>query len=81
MATTKKEEFQEKVKLVKIKLPRQLNKGKGRHITVNNYDVFIPYGVEVEVPEFIVEVIQNNARQDEETFAKIEALEGQAQDN
>ena len=60
--------------MVKIRLPRIVNKGKGRHITVNNYDVFIPYGVEVEVPDFVVEVIENNARQDEATIAQIEAF-------
>ena len=83
MATTKQAEEvtprPDRNELVKIRLPRQQNKGKGRHITVNNYDVFIPYGKEVEVPRFIVEVIENNARQEEAVYERIADLEERAQ--
>lgn len=62
------------VKMVKIKLSRTRKDGKGQYVNVNNHSMWIPRGEVVEVPDYIAEVLQNSAEQDERTAAMIEAL-------
>ncbi len=60
--------------MVKIKLHRDKNSGKGLFVNVNNRRYFIPRGEVVEVPLCIAEVIENSAAQDEHTAAMIERM-------
>lgn len=62
------------VKMVKIKLSRTRKDGKGQYVNVNNHSMWIPRGEVVEVPDYIAEVLQNSAEQDERTAAMIDAL-------
>ena len=48
-----------KVKTVKIKLPRIKNDDADVYVSVNDYSCLIKRGVEVEVPEFVAEVLRN----------------------
>ena len=49
----------EKVKTVKIKLPRIKAEDSEVYVSVNDYSCLIKRGVEVEVPEFVAEVLRN----------------------
>ena len=49
----------EKVKTVKIKLPRIKAEDSDVYVSVNDYSCLIKRGVEVEVPEFVAEVLRN----------------------
>ena len=58
MATTTN--VTEKVKTVKIKLPRiKATEDSDVYVSVNDYSCLIKRGVEVEVPEFVAEVLRN----------------------
>ena len=59
-------------RMVKIKLHMDKKKGKGLYVNVNDYRYFIPRGEVVEVPYYIAAVINNSAKQDEETAKLIE---------
>ena len=48
-----------KVKTVKIKLPRIKKDDADVYVSVNDYSCLIKRGVEVEVPEFVAEVLRN----------------------
>lgn len=61
-------------RIVKIKLHKDKNSGKGLFVSVNNHRFFIPRGVVVEVPYYIAAVVENMAAQDENTARMIEAL-------
>lgn len=61
-------------RMVKIKLHRDKRSGKGLYVNVNNHNYFIPRGEAVEVPAFIAAVIENSAKQDEETARLIDSL-------
>ena len=48
-----------KVKTVKIKLPRIKAEDSDVFVSVNDYSCLIKRGVEVEVPDFVAEVLHN----------------------
>lgn len=48
-----------KHKMVKIKLPRIRKDDDDVFVSVNNYTCMIQRGVEVEVPDFVAEVLQH----------------------
>ena len=49
----------EKQKMVKVKIPRVNKKQKVQFVSVNNYTCLIKPGVEVEVPDFVAEVLKH----------------------
>lgn len=69
----------EKVKMVKIKLFKD-NKAYKDDVTVGVNGVFykVQRGVEVEVPDYVAEVIRNSERQDEQTLKMIAEEEDRA---
>ena len=78
MATTKKPETETpaEYKLVKIRIPRTKADQEDVFVSVNNYTCIIKRGVEVEVPDFVAEVL----RHQEEMLEKIMLFEESAQD-
>jgi len=65
-------------KMVKIKLFRDNGRYKDAvYAAVNGESYMIPRGVEVEVPDYIAEVVENSIRQDEKTANQMEHLEAQ----
>lgn len=48
-----------KQKMVKVKIPRVNKKQQPQFISVNNYTCMIKPGEEVEVPDFVAEVLQH----------------------
>lgn len=55
---TKKTEA-EKQKMVKIRIPRTKADQEDVFVSVNNYTCIIKRGVEVEVPDFVAEVLRH----------------------
>ena len=49
----------EKYKMVKVKIPRVDKKQQPQFVSVNNYTCMIKPGVEVEVPDFVAEVLHH----------------------
>ena len=49
----------EKQKMVKVKIPRVSKNQHPQFVSVNNYTCLIKPGVEVEVPDFVAEVLRN----------------------
>ena len=60
--------------LVPVKLHLQKHRGNGVYVNVNNRNYFIPRGEVVEVPYYVAAVLENSAKQDEETARMIEGL-------
>ena len=48
-----------KYKMVKVKIPRTSKKQQAQFVSVNNYTCMIKPGVEVEVPDFVYEVLEH----------------------
>lgn len=48
-----------KQKMVKVKIPRTGKKQAPQFVSVNNYTCMIKPGEEVEVPDFVAEVLQH----------------------
>ena len=48
-----------KQKMVKVKIPRVNKKQQPQFISVNNYTCLIKPGEEVEVPDFVAEVLKH----------------------
>lgn len=48
-----------KQKMVKVKIPRTSKKQQAQFVSVNNYSCLIKPGIEVEVPDFVAEVLQH----------------------
>ena len=59
----------EKVKMVKVKIPRVDKKQQPQFVSVNNYTCLIKPGVEVEVPDFVAEVLRNREAMLEQAMA------------
>ena len=62
MATTEKTENivnTAKVKKVKVRIPRTKADQEDVFVSVNHYTCIIKRGVEVEVPDFVAEVLQH----------------------
>ena len=49
----------EKQKMVKVKIPRVSKKQQPQFVSVNNYSCLIKPGEEVEVPDFVAEVLRH----------------------
>lgn len=49
----------EKQKMVKVKIPRVSKKQQPQFVSVNNYSCLIRPGEEVEVPDFVAEVLRH----------------------
>jgi hypothetical protein len=48
-----------KQKMVKVKIPRTSKKQQAQFVSVNNYSCLIKPGIEVEVPDFVAEVLKH----------------------
>ena len=48
-----------KQKMVKVKIPRTSKKQQPQFVSVNNYSCLIKPGVDVEVPDFVAEVLKH----------------------
>lgn len=48
-----------KQKMVKVKIPRVNKKQQPQFVSVNNYSCLIKPGEEVEVPDFVAEVLKH----------------------
>lgn len=59
--------------LVTIKLPRDRKEEKRVFVSVNNHTYSIARGVEVQVPRYIAEIIDNAEKQKEASLLQIEA--------
>lgn len=46
-------------KMVKVKIPRTSPKQEDVFVSVNNYTCLVKRGVEVEVPDFVAEVLKH----------------------
>lgn len=77
MAETKKNETPNETshKMVKIRIPRTKKDEEDVFVSVNNYTCIIKRGVEVEVPDYVAEVLQHQ----EEMLEKIMLFEDAAQ--
>lgn len=62
-------------KMVKIRIPRTKKDEEDVFVSVNNYTCIIKRGVEVEVPDYVAEVLQHQ----EEMLEKIMLFEDAAQ--
>lgn len=61
---------------VKVRLFRDSNQYKDSlFVAVNGESYMIPRGVEVEVPYYIAEVIENSLREDQKTAEQLRILE------
>ena len=49
----------EKVKMVKIRIPRSRKDQEDVFVSVNDYTCIVKRGVEVEVPDFVAEVLRH----------------------
>lgn len=59
MAETKKPQAADGCKLVKLRIPRTKAEEEDVFVSVNNYTCIIKRGVEVEVPDFVAEVLRH----------------------
>ena len=61
---------------VKVRLYKDNYKCKDPvYVSVNGYSARIPRGVDVMIPRFAAEVIQQSLDQDEQTFMKLEEMQ------
>ena len=63
-----------KQKMVKVKIPRVSKKQQPQFVSVNNYTCIVRRGVDVEVPDFVAEVLRHQ-EQMMETIALFEAAQ------
>ena len=67
MEETKKTETKApKQKMVKIRIPRTKKEEEDVFVSVNNYTCIIKRGVEVEVPDYVAEVLRHQEEMLEE---------------
>jgi hypothetical protein len=66
-----------KPKMVKIRLPLTRNEKEDEYVAVNGKSYLIKRGVDVEVPEYVAEVLQHK----EEMLSIAFAYEAQAKEN
>ena len=69
--TTTVKTAEEKVKMVKIKIPRTKSDQEDVFVSVNNYTCIIKRGEYVEVPDYVAEVLEHQ----EEVLAEIMRFE------
>ena len=48
--------------IINIAPPTEEDEDKGEYVSVNEYNAYIKYGVDVEVPRFVLAVLQNRKR-------------------
>ena len=61
---------------VRVRLYRDNFKCKDPvYVSVNGYSARVPRGVDVMIPRFAAEVIQESLDQDEQTFMKLEEMQ------
>lgn len=65
----------EKQKTVRIRIPRLSPKQEDVFVSVNDYTCIVKRGVEVEVPEFVAEVLRHQEEM-METIALFESRQG-----
>lgn len=63
----------EKQKMVKVKIPRVNKKQQAQFVSVNNYTCLIKPGEEVEVPDYVAEVLRHREEMLEEVARYDEA--------
>jgi hypothetical protein len=63
----------EKQKMVKVKIPRVNKKQQPQFVSVNNYTCLIKPGEEVEVPDYVAEVLRHREEMLEEVARYDEA--------
>ena len=62
--------------MVKVRLFKDNDKYKDPlYVSVNGNRFIVPRGVEVEIPDYVAEVIERSMAQDEQTALTIEKLE------
>lgn len=68
-APVEKAEAAPEVKKVKIRIPLERGNTDDVYVSVNDYSCVIQRGKEVEVPDFVVEVLDNQAIALEKAYA------------
>lgn len=58
-----------KQKMVKVRIPRTNPKEEDVFVSVNNYTCIVKRGVEVEVPDFVAEVLRHQEEMMEVSMA------------
>lgn len=62
-------------KMVKVRIPRTKKDEEDVFVSVNNYTCIIKRGVEVEVPDFVAEVLQHQEEMLEEIMLFEDAIQ------
>lgn len=63
-----------KEKMVRIFIPRTRELEGNMFVSVNARTFSVPVGIEVEVPDFVAEVIRNSQKAEEEIYQKTKTI-------